>query len=561
MLFRVRDIALAAILAAAGACSDSPTEPTPLPAPTGVTVTSLSSTSARLSWAAVPGATLYSIERAAGATGGTFSQVGTSTTTSLDDIGLAIGATYQYRVTASGGGQVSAVSAVVTGGGSAPGTFSKVINADITANRTLYADTVYTLSGFVHVANGATLTIQPGTRIQGDYLVVGSSLFVMRGAKIQAVGTPELPIVFTSSRPVAQRLPGDWGGLILIGNARINRTGTTFIEGTGTDATNPSIDYAGGTNDADDSGELKYVRVEYAGFAPNDGNELNSFTFAALGSGTRLSYLQSLNGLDDSFEFFGGQADANHLVSYESGDDHFDMSEGYQGRMQYLIAYQSRVLVPRTGAGNVSGDPQGIENDGCAGANCTSGQTSQPYTIPLVANFTLVGTGTGTGVDATAGGIGMILRRGTGGYYTNGIVARWPRAGISLRDANTNARISAGDLLVKNILLTDTPTLFQASAGSNVQFTVDPAANAIEHNTTTTSASQFTSFPTAPTSVAEFDWSLSAASLARTGGSGAFAGVMATKSGTAVTGTTYRGAADPASATKWWAGWTSYSRN
>ena len=560
MHFHVRTSALAAMLAIASACGESSTEPTPLAAPTSVTVSSLSSTSARVSYAAVPTATSYTIERAPGATGGIFTTAGTSATTSFDDAGLSIGAVYQYRVIASGGGKTSAASAVVTGGGAAVGSSTKTINADITANRTLYADTVYTLSGFIHVANGATLTIQAGTKIVGDFDKLGSSLFIMRGAKIQAIGTAELPIVFTSNRPAAQRQPGDWGGLILVGNARINRTGTTFIEGTGTDVSNPSIDYAGGTNDADDSGELRYVRVEYAGFAPSDGNELNSFTLAALGSATKLSYLQSLNGLDDSFEFFGGQADARYLVSYESGDDHFDMSEGYQGRMQFLIAYQSRVLVPRTGAGNVSGDPQGIENDGCLGANCLSGQTSQPYTLPLVSNFTLVGTGAGTAVDATSGGIGMMLRRGTGGYYANGVLSRWPRAGISLRDANTNARITAGDLLLKNILLTDTPTQFQATSGSNVQFTVDPTANAIE-SSAATSASLFTLLPTAPNAAAEFDWSLSAASPARTGGTGAFTGAMAAKGGTVVTGTGYRGAADPAATTKWWAGWTSYTRN
>lgn len=560
MHFPVRTFALAALLAIAGACSDSSTGPTPLAAPASVTVTSLSSTSARVSYAAVPTATSYTIERAPGATGGIFVSVGTSATTMFDDVGLAIGATYQYRVFATGEGRTSSASAVVTGGGTAVGSSSKTISADITANRTLFADTVYTLSGFIHVANGATLTIQPGTRILGDFDKLGSSLFIMRGAKIQAVGTAALPIVFTSNRPAAQRQPGDWGGLIIIGNALINRTGTTLIEGTGTDASNPTIDYAGGTNDADDSGELRYVRVEYAGFAPNDGNELNSFTFAAVGSGTKLSYLQTLNGLDDSFEFFGGKADASYLVSYESGDDHFDMAEGYQGRLQYLIAYQSRVLVPRTGAGNVSGDPQGIENDGCQGANCVSGQTSQPYTLPLVANFTLVGTGAGTAVDATAGGIGMMLRRGTGGYYANGVLSRWPRAGISLRDANTNARITAGDLLLKNILLTDTPTQFQATSGTNVQYTVDPTANAIE-SSAATSASVFTLLPTAPSAAAEFDWSLSAGSPARTGGTGAFTGAIATKGGTVVAGTAYRGAADPAASTKWWAGWTSYTRN
>ena len=120
------------------------------------------------------------------------------------------------------------------------------------------------------------------------------------------------------------------------------------------------------------------------------GRTANTFTLAAVGSGTTLEYLQALSGLDDSFEFFGGAVDAKHLVSYEAGDDHFDMSEGYSGRIQNVIGFQSRQLVPRTGAGNVSADPQGIENDGCSGAGCAS-QDAAPLTLPMVANFTLVG--------------------------------------------------------------------------------------------------------------------------------------------------------------------------
>jgi hypothetical protein len=116
------------------------------------------------------------------------------------------------------------------GTGPTPGPLEAVINADITSDRTLYADTVYTLSGFVHVANGATLTIEPGTVIQGDFDVLGSSLFVLRGATIDANGTAADPIVFTSSRPVGQRQAGDWGGLIIIGNGVINRTGDVQLE-------------------------------------------------------------------------------------------------------------------------------------------------------------------------------------------------------------------------------------------------------------------------------------------------------------------------------------------
>ena len=195
------------------------------------------------------------------------------------------------------------------GTGPTPGPLAATINANITANRTLHSDTVYTLSGFISVGNGATLTIEAGTVIQGDYDVLGSSLFILRGAKIDAQGTAAEPIVFTSSRPVGQRQAGDWGGLIIVGNGIINRTGDIQLEGTGTGASNPAILYSGGTDNADDSGTLRYVRVEFAGYATAADAELNTFTFAAVGSATDLEYLQALSGLDDSFAFFGGAVD------------------------------------------------------------------------------------------------------------------------------------------------------------------------------------------------------------------------------------------------------------
>ena len=544
--------ALAGVLTA---CSDDDSNGSDKPdAPTGLTATALTATSVHVAWTAVDGATSYIVERAPGS-GGSFAQVGTPTDVSFDDTGLAAATAYRYRVavvTSTGTSDPSSDVSVTTLGSD---NGEAVIDADITANRTLYADTVYTLSGFIHVANGATLTIEPGTRILGDFNTLGSSLFILRGAKINAVGTAELPIVFTSSQPEDQRKPGDWGGLIIIGNGIINRSSPVILEGSNTGAENPPVDYSGGNDNADNSGELKYVRVEFAGFAPAQDAELNSFTLAAVGSGTKLSYLESLAGLDDSYELFGGAVDANHLVSYESGDDHFDMSEGYVGRLQYLIAFQSQVLTPRSGAGNVSNDPQGIENDGCNGANCTNGQESEPFTIPLVANFTLVGTGPGV-VDATNGGIGMMLRRGTGGYYVNGVVSRWPRAAISLRDETTNTRIEAGDLEIKNLLMTDITTVFQATSGSNTQFELDLAANALEQSAEAT-GSIFTAFPTSPATAADFDWTPPGASPAATGGLATFDGAIATKAGSVVTGTAYRGAADPAG-DKWWAGWTSY---
>lgn len=438
------------------------------------------------------------------------------------------------------------------------------VSTDITSNRTFHAETSYTLAGFVHVANGATLTIEAGTTIEGT---TGSALFIMRGARIMAEGTAADPIVMTSDQPVGSRRPGDWGGLILIGNGVLNRTGSIILEGTGTSATNPDIEYSGGTTNTDNSGSLRYVRVEFAGFGPAQNQELNSFTFAAVGSGTQLSHLQSLAGLDDSFEWFGGAVDSKYLVSYESGDDHFDASEGYVGRNQYLIAFQSDILDPRAGAGTPSGDPQGFEHDGCGsatGGGCGNGYNSAPLTIPMFANFTLVGPGPIPEVTSTSGGVGMVLRRGVGGYFVNGVIARWPKAAISLRDAETQTRYADGDLILRNILVVETGAtagvnapIFESGSG---RFAIDSVAENIEKtDDADLTTAELASIPATPT-LAGLDFSLTSDAEARTGGTGAFTGTLATKGGTFVTGTAYRGAWDPAGP-KWWAGWTSYAKN
>ncbi len=547
---------MSVVLMGLGACSDDETGPSGVNPPSGLTVTALSPIAARVTFNAASGATEYLIERAQGASGGTFAEVASTSSTSFDDTGLIPATTYRYRVATVSGSQTSAFSAEVSVTLGARQTVT--ITADITTNTTWTAVNKYRISGFIHVQNGATLTIEPGTVIEGDFNVVGSSLFIMRGARLVANGTATQPIVFTSSQPVGQRQAGDWGGLIIIGNGIINRSAPVIIEGTGTTGANPAIDYAGGTNNADNSGSLKYVRVEFAGYATAPDQELNSFTFAAVGSGTVMEHLESLNGLDDAFEFFGGAVDAKFLVSYNSGDDHFDMSEGYVGRLQFLIAYQNIAVVPRPQAGNISQDPQGIENDGCNGANCTTGQNSLPLTIPLVANFTLVGPPAGVNAQGT-GLVGMMLRRGTGGYYVNGVVGRWGRAAISVRDQTTIDRATAGDLLMRNVYLVENAATFQ-TGGSSVQGTLDLATSAIDVAASGTAGALFTTFPASPSNGATFDWTPATGSAIATGGLATFTGAIATKGGTFVTGTAYRGAADPAGA-KWWEGWTNYATN
>ncbi len=541
----------AGVLAACGGDGD-PTEPA-VTAPANVAVTPISATGLRVSFDAVAGATSYTIQRAPAA-GGDFATVNTGPQTSFDDTGLQAQTTYRYRVSATAGSRTSDFSSERTGTTGA--TPVVTITSNITANRTFFSDTVYKLDAFVKVTNGATLTVQPGTVVQGEQL---SALFVLPGARIVAQGTADRPIVFTSARAAGDRKPGDWGGLIIIGRGVINRTGNIRLEGTGTNTTtNPVENYSNGGNNADNSGTLRYVRIEFAGYGPAQDQELNALTMAAVGSGTTIEYVQTVAGLDDSFEWFGGAVDGRYLVSYESGDDHFDASEGYVGRNQFLIAFQSTRLEPRAGAGAFSNDPQGIENDGCAdaqGGTCgAAGENATPFTTPMFANFTLVGTG--PNVVGSGGGFGMMLRRGTGGYYVNGIVARWPNAAIALRNTTTAARIAEGNLVIRNLLLAENTSVFEAASG----ITVDAAANSIE-TASATAASLFTAFPAgAPSGGAAFDWTPSAGSAARTGGTGAFTGALATRAGTFVTGTSYRGAVDPAGA-KWWQGWTTYARN
>jgi hypothetical protein len=564
MSLSIRKLATLATMALAiAACGDDDDNggngPSPLTTPTNLVAQATSSTAIQVDFSTVTGATGYIIERAVGT--GAFSVLSEPTANTFTDTGLLPSSTYRYRVAAKStdASLNSPFSSEVSTTTLLPGRTVVEVNTDITTSTTWVADNVYRLRGFRKVANGAVLTIQPGTRIEGDVGTTGSSLFVLRGAQIDANGTADFPIVFTSSQAAGTRQPGDWGGLIIVGNGIINRADPTNLEGTGTDpVTNPLLNYAGGTDNTSSSGTLRYVRVEFAGFGPAQDQELNSFTFAAVGSGTTMEYLQALGGLDDAFEWFGGAVDGKYLVSYEAGDDHFDMSEGYVGRLQYLIAFQSKILQPRPGAGNVSADPQGIENDGCAGTNCANGQDSQPFTIPLVANFTLVGFPT-TGVTVPAGGgRGVVLRRGTGGYYVNGIVARNINGGLSLRDnATTGARVTAGFLDVRNHLVAESASLLDAS--TNVT-TFDTTGKGLRHQPATTAASLFTSLPLAPVDGNSLDWTPVAGSAATTGGLSTFTGNIAAKAGTVVTPTTYVGAADPAGA-KWWAGWTNYAAN
>src|SRR4028119_503940 len=176
---------------------------------------------------------------------------------------------------------------------------------DITTNTTWTNNNIYLLNGIVYVNSGVTLTIEPGTIIKGSFANQGA-LVIRQGGRINAAGTPTQPIVFTSEKPAGMRQPGDWGGLIICGNAPTNRTGNPTIEG-GTQAT------YGGTNPADNSGVLQYVRIEYPGIPFLPGNEINGLTLGGVGSGTTIDHIQVTASGDDSFEWFGGTVNAKYL--------------------------------------------------------------------------------------------------------------------------------------------------------------------------------------------------------------------------------------------------------
>ena len=548
----------AAVLVAVSltACGDdNPTDPpaTP-PAPTGLAAAlSADSSSIEVSWTAVTGATGYVLQRAEGAPPGAFAQIGdTLAAATYSDAAITTDVTYSYRVAAVNDAGAGSFSSVVTVAveGEAVATIDAE-DGNITADRTLFADTLYTLSGYVKVASGATLTIEPGTTIVGDPAVAGSSLWILRGAQIDAEGTADAPIVFTSGNPEGSRAPGDWGGILIIGNGIINRSGTVLTEG----PQGVTETYSGGTDNTDNSGTLRYVRIEFAGYdvSGGAGQELNSLSLYAVGSGTTLEFVQSLAGLDDSFEWWGGAVDGRYLVSYESGDDHFDPTEGYRGRNQFLIAFQSTRIDPASGAGVLSTDPQGIEADGCNGTGCDLGFASVPFSLPVFANFTLVGPGTAT-TPTASGDNGMVLRRGTGGYLTNGIVARWQAQGLSVRDPETDALLTADSLNLSNILLAENGLNYDDDASGD--FGVAAAFTASNHvEDAGTAAALFTSL-----TPASLDWTPPALSPAAAGAGTVVipAEYTAAYFGGTLTNTTYFGAADPAG-TKWWAGWTNYA--
>ncbi|OQP46792.1 hypothetical protein A4R26_07645 [Niastella populi] len=309
---------------------------------------------------------------------------------------------------------------------------NSVLQGNISESRTLTADKKWTLKGYVYVTNGATLTIEPGTVIVGD-VDVKAALCVERGGKLIAEGTAAKPIVFTSGKPAGSRAPGDWGGIVLLGKAKTNRSATPVIEG--------GLDRPyGGSDDADNSGSLKYVRIEFAGIAAFAGSEINGLTLGGVGSGTTLENIQVSYGNDDGYEFFGGTVSGKRLVTYACSDDDFDFDYGFTGKIQYGVVLKDPNTVDN------GDDNNGIECD-----NDGSATTATPFTRPNLSNFTFVGPNNAS--NNVRHKYGNRFRRASRFSLRNSIIMGYNAGGFVMEsDATAQAYVDGNSLFKNNLV-------------------------------------------------------------------------------------------------------------
>ena len=317
----------------------------------------------------------------------------------------------------------------------------------IEGNVTWTKDKIYRLKGYVRVGEEAVsgtitkkgqLTIQAGTIIIGDKATKGT-LIVQRESKLIAEGTVSEPIIFTSAEGIGSRSPGDWGGVVICGKAPNNLTGVAELEG-------GYKGFHGGTVADDNSGSLKYVRIEYAGIPLNPNQEINSLTMGSVGSGTKIEYIMASFGLDDSFEWFGGTVNCKYLVAYKGTDDDFDMDNGYSGTIQFGLGYRDGNLADVSGSNGFE-----IDND-AAGSNLA------PFTSATLANFSIIGA-KGKSSDYLDANFqnGAQLRRNAKVKIYNTFITGYP-AGLYIDSQRGAAKTNAanGELIVKNVVIAGT---------------------------------------------------------------------------------------------------------
>ena len=294
-----------------------------------------------------------------------------------------------------------------------------VLEGRLNADKTLTAAYDYLLRGAVFVEGGATLTIEPGVKIFGEQASNGT-LIIAQGSKIMANGTVSAPIIMSSDAFEGSRARGQWGGLIINGNAPTNQ-GVTFGEG--------DTGAFGGNNPTDSSGVLRYVRVEYAGIEFSPDNELNGIAFQGVGSGTIVENVQVHMNQDDGVEMFGGTVNLKYVMVTGARDDSFDWTDGWQGKAQFLVVQQY-------------GDDadNGFEVD-----NSSKNNEATPRSAATIYNATLVGDPSGPESDN-----GMLIREGAAGTFANFIVTGFNKVGLDINNEATHVQADSGKLVVKN---------------------------------------------------------------------------------------------------------------
>lgn len=292
----------------------------------------------------------------------------------------------------------------------------------ITSDVTLTAGSTYKLSGEYIVEDGATLNIEAGVKIISIYDDIVDYILVKQGGKINAVGTSSAPIVMTSEKEE----PGAWGGIHICGKAHTNAEG-----GKGSSEIGGAT--YGGNDDADNSGTLKYVRVEYSGYAFDSEHEANGITFYGVGNGTTVEYCQAYKGSDDGFEFFGGSVNVSNLVSVSCSDDSFDWTEGWNGTATNLVAYQE------------AEETLGYDCDCLIEAdNNENNYAATPVAHPVLKNLILVGN------NSAAGNRGIRLRRGTQ-VEIDGAKVCGKKNAVTLESEETENALLAGTSKLANM--------------------------------------------------------------------------------------------------------------
>ena len=397
-----------------------------------------------------------------------------------------------------------------------------VVTGEVTGSESWVNTNYYVLRGAVFIEDGATLNIQAGTRIIGESGSSGT-LIVMRGGRLNAIGTAAQPIVFTSDQPVGSRSRGDWGGLIINGRAPVNLEGG---EGEGEGDTG----VYGGTDENDNSGILRYVRVEFSGIEFSPDNELNGIAFQGVGRRTSVEFVQAHGSRDDAMEWFGGTADGKYLVMSNAADDAVDWTFGWRGRLQFVAVTQR-------------GDDadNGIEADGNEFNN-----NATPRSHPQIYNITLCGD-----PDRAEGGEsprGANLRRGTQFTIRNFLVTGFKTVGFQISDANTLGQVDNGSSQLGAGVAWGMPTNMHASVTTYINSGRFPNVRmGVEPGVSTAACSNHAAPNFQPSGVA----TLAGGQLApiQPPNDGFFEAV------------TFIGAVPPAPAANWMDGWTAFPQN